>query len=276
MNCFTWQTAELLCVLKLMINTYMITQYLTAPGVEWSWVFTRVVCLQIHHLLKKQLHWVQRLWPTFQSSHLQCECVCDVVHVSLLLPVLQLSGQFSQRMFRKLPPRVCVPLKNIVSEEFLRAGSVCVCVFISCKAHRCILNSIGSLLCDNTFLLASVQGVDKYKNMQYYICNIAQGEEHNTFCTHSCLLHVFQTYLSWLHQMWPLRSVVHQRLWRRWRLLVLYLPSLLVGVQFAQSTQTGKGILKCADSHADIQPMQMQYLNLLWELAECMLLLSVT
>lgn len=40
----------------------------------------------------------------------------------------QLSGQFSQRLFRKLPPRVCVPLKNIVSEEFLRAGSVFMCV----------------------------------------------------------------------------------------------------------------------------------------------------
>lgn len=48
--------------------------------------------------------------------------------VSSLLSDLQLSGQFSQRLFRKLPPRVCVPLKNIVSEEFLRAGSVCVCV----------------------------------------------------------------------------------------------------------------------------------------------------
>ncbi|KAG7281923.1 hypothetical protein CRUP_002981 [Coryphaenoides rupestris] len=37
---------------------------------------------------------------------------------------MQLSGQFSQRLFRKLPPRVCVPLKNIVSEEFLRAGHI--------------------------------------------------------------------------------------------------------------------------------------------------------
>ncbi|KAM4595437.1 DDB1- and CUL4-associated factor 15 isoform 2-T2 [Fundulus diaphanus] len=36
----------------------------------------------------------------------------------------KLSGQFSQRLFRKLPPRVCVPLKNIVSEEFLRAGHI--------------------------------------------------------------------------------------------------------------------------------------------------------
>ncbi|XP_077379934.1 DDB1- and CUL4-associated factor 15 isoform X2 [Festucalex cinctus] len=35
-----------------------------------------------------------------------------------------LSGQFSQHLFRKLPPRVCVPLKNIVSEEYLRAGHI--------------------------------------------------------------------------------------------------------------------------------------------------------
>ncbi|XP_059201508.1 DDB1- and CUL4-associated factor 15 [Centropristis striata] len=45
-------------------------------------------------------------------------------HVVKLLMRGKLSGQFSQRMFRKLPPRVCVPLKNIVSEEFLRAGHV--------------------------------------------------------------------------------------------------------------------------------------------------------
>ncbi|KAL1004898.1 hypothetical protein UPYG_G00051950 [Umbra pygmaea] len=36
----------------------------------------------------------------------------------------RLTGQYSQRLFRKLPPRVCVPLKNIVSEEFLRAGHI--------------------------------------------------------------------------------------------------------------------------------------------------------
>lgn len=49
--------------------------------------------------------------------------------VCILLSALQLSGQFSQRLFRKLPPRVCVPLKNIVSEEFLRAGSVSAFLF---------------------------------------------------------------------------------------------------------------------------------------------------
>uniref|UniRef100_A0A3Q3XM16 DDB1- and CUL4-associated factor 15 WD40 repeat-containing domain-containing protein n=1 Tax=Mola mola TaxID=94237 RepID=A0A3Q3XM16_MOLML len=45
-------------------------------------------------------------------------------HVVKLLMHGKLSGQFSQRLFRKLPPRVCVPLKNIVSEEFLRAGHI--------------------------------------------------------------------------------------------------------------------------------------------------------
>lgn len=34
----------------------------------------------------------------------------------------QISGQLSPRLFRKLPPRVCVSLKNIVDEDFLYAG----------------------------------------------------------------------------------------------------------------------------------------------------------
>ncbi|KAK1803061.1 hypothetical protein P4O66_021601, partial [Electrophorus voltai] len=45
-------------------------------------------------------------------------------HVVKLLARGKLSGQLSQRLFRKLPPRVCVPLKTIVSEEFLRAGHI--------------------------------------------------------------------------------------------------------------------------------------------------------
>ncbi|XP_020511359.1 DDB1- and CUL4-associated factor 15 [Labrus bergylta] len=45
-------------------------------------------------------------------------------HVVKLLMRAKLSGRISQRLFRKLPPRVCVPLKNIVSEEFLRAGHI--------------------------------------------------------------------------------------------------------------------------------------------------------
>lgn len=35
---------------------------------------------------------------------------------------LQISGQLSPRLFRKLPPRVCVSLKSIVDEHFLCAG----------------------------------------------------------------------------------------------------------------------------------------------------------
>lgn len=34
------------------------------------------------------------------------------------LPLPQISGQLSPRLFRKLPPRVCVSLKNIVDEDF--------------------------------------------------------------------------------------------------------------------------------------------------------------
>ncbi|XP_028314730.1 DDB1- and CUL4-associated factor 15 [Gouania willdenowi] len=45
-------------------------------------------------------------------------------HVVKLLVRGQLSGRFSQRLFRKLPPRVCIPLKSIVSEGFLRAGHI--------------------------------------------------------------------------------------------------------------------------------------------------------
>ncbi|XP_037546133.1 DDB1- and CUL4-associated factor 15 [Nematolebias whitei] len=45
-------------------------------------------------------------------------------HVVKLIARGKLSGQYSQRLFRKLPPRVCVPLKNIVSAEFLRAGHI--------------------------------------------------------------------------------------------------------------------------------------------------------
>ncbi|NWV32774.1 DCA15 factor, partial [Grantiella picta] len=36
----------------------------------------------------------------------------------------QLNGQLSPRLFRKLPPRVCVTLKSIVDEEFLWAGHI--------------------------------------------------------------------------------------------------------------------------------------------------------
>ncbi|KTG36526.1 hypothetical protein cypCar_00040500 [Cyprinus carpio] len=45
-------------------------------------------------------------------------------HVVKLLTRGRLNGHLSQRLFRKLPPRVCIPLKTIVSEEFLRAGHI--------------------------------------------------------------------------------------------------------------------------------------------------------
>ncbi|XP_051993044.1 DDB1- and CUL4-associated factor 15-like [Xyrauchen texanus] len=45
-------------------------------------------------------------------------------HIIKLLTRGRLNGQLSQRLFRKLPPRVCIPLKTIVSEEFLRAGHI--------------------------------------------------------------------------------------------------------------------------------------------------------
>ncbi|KYO25227.1 hypothetical protein Y1Q_0009014 [Alligator mississippiensis] len=39
-------------------------------------------------------------------------------------PSTKISGQLSPRLFRKLPPRVCVSLKNIVDEDFLCAGHI--------------------------------------------------------------------------------------------------------------------------------------------------------
>ncbi|TMS22791.1 DDB1- and CUL4-associated factor 15 [Larimichthys crocea] len=69
-------------------------------------------------------------------------------HVVKLLVRGKLSGQFSQRLFRKLPPRVCVPLKNIVSEEFLRAGHI----FLGfTKCGRYVLSYTGDLGEDDDF-----------------------------------------------------------------------------------------------------------------------------
>lgn len=45
-----------------------------------------------------------------------------MVAEELWLSLPQISGQLSPRLFRKLPPRVCVSLKNIVDEDFLYAG----------------------------------------------------------------------------------------------------------------------------------------------------------
>ncbi|XP_037674250.1 DDB1- and CUL4-associated factor 15 [Choloepus didactylus] len=45
-------------------------------------------------------------------------------HVLKQLERVKISGQLSPRLFRKLPPRVCVSLKNIVDEDFLHAGHI--------------------------------------------------------------------------------------------------------------------------------------------------------
>ncbi|XP_014748705.1 PREDICTED: DDB1- and CUL4-associated factor 15 [Sturnus vulgaris] len=45
-------------------------------------------------------------------------------HLVRQLDRARLSGQLSSRLFRKLPPRVCVTLKSIVDEEFLWAGHI--------------------------------------------------------------------------------------------------------------------------------------------------------
>ncbi|NXU96117.1 DCA15 factor, partial [Cettia cetti] len=45
-------------------------------------------------------------------------------HLVRQLDRVRLSGQLSPRLFRKLPPRVCVTLKSIVDEEFLWAGHI--------------------------------------------------------------------------------------------------------------------------------------------------------
>ncbi|XP_063150433.1 DDB1- and CUL4-associated factor 15 [Candoia aspera] len=45
-------------------------------------------------------------------------------HVVRQLERIKISGQLSPRLFRKLPPRVCVSLKSIVDEHFLCAGHI--------------------------------------------------------------------------------------------------------------------------------------------------------
>ncbi|XP_057243007.1 DDB1- and CUL4-associated factor 15 isoform X2 [Malurus melanocephalus] len=45
-------------------------------------------------------------------------------HLVRQLDRVRLNGQLSPRLFRKLPPRVCVTLKSIVDEEFLWAGHI--------------------------------------------------------------------------------------------------------------------------------------------------------
>ncbi|XP_038628735.1 DDB1- and CUL4-associated factor 15 isoform X2 [Tachyglossus aculeatus] len=45
-------------------------------------------------------------------------------HILKYLERVKISGRLSPRLFRKLPPRVCVSLKNIVDEDFLWAGHI--------------------------------------------------------------------------------------------------------------------------------------------------------
>ncbi|XP_069623385.1 DDB1- and CUL4-associated factor 15 [Ranitomeya imitator] len=45
-------------------------------------------------------------------------------HIIRQLDRVRITGQLSPRLFRKLPPRLCVSLRNIVDEEFLRKGHV--------------------------------------------------------------------------------------------------------------------------------------------------------
>uniref|UniRef100_A0A8C5U8R1 DDB1 and CUL4 associated factor 15 n=1 Tax=Malurus cyaneus samueli TaxID=2593467 RepID=A0A8C5U8R1_9PASS len=45
-------------------------------------------------------------------------------HLVRQLDRVRVSGELSPRLFRKLPPRVCVTLKSIVDEEFLWAGHI--------------------------------------------------------------------------------------------------------------------------------------------------------
>ncbi|XP_077326573.1 DDB1- and CUL4-associated factor 15 [Lithobates pipiens] len=45
-------------------------------------------------------------------------------HVIRQLDRVKITGQLSPRLFRKLPPRLCVSLRNIVDEEFLQKGHI--------------------------------------------------------------------------------------------------------------------------------------------------------
>ena len=105
-------------------------------GYDWSWVcFVSTTSYFIISAISISFtHTFHALWCTLYLT--------IMLSKTTLLPALQLSGHFSQRLFRKLPPRVCVPLKNIVSEEFLRAGSVCVRVFtqwVCCHYATCLI-----------------------------------------------------------------------------------------------------------------------------------------
>nr|XP_033779860.1 DDB1- and CUL4-associated factor 15 [Geotrypetes seraphini] len=67
-------------------------------------------------------------------------------HVVRQLERVKISGQLSPRLFRKLPPRVCVSLKNIVDEDFLRAGHIFL-GFLKCG--RYVLSYTSKVLDDD-------------------------------------------------------------------------------------------------------------------------------
>ncbi|XP_030052759.1 DDB1- and CUL4-associated factor 15 [Microcaecilia unicolor] len=67
-------------------------------------------------------------------------------HVVKQLERVKISGQLSPRLFRKLPPRVCVSLKNIVDEDFLRAGHIFL-GFLKCG--RYVLSYTSKVLDDD-------------------------------------------------------------------------------------------------------------------------------
>uniref|UniRef100_A0A8C5W820 DDB1 and CUL4 associated factor 15 n=1 Tax=Leptobrachium leishanense TaxID=445787 RepID=A0A8C5W820_9ANUR len=67
-------------------------------------------------------------------------------HVIRQLDRVKITGQLSSRLFRKLPPRLCVSLRNIVDEEFLQNGHI----FLGfTKCGRFVLSYTSSVLDDD-------------------------------------------------------------------------------------------------------------------------------
>ncbi|KAM9310930.1 DDB1- and CUL4-associated factor 15 [Gastrophryne carolinensis] len=74
-------------------------------------------------------------------------------HVIRQLDRVKITGQLSPRLFRKLPPRLCVSLRNIVDEEFLQKGHI----FLGfSKCGRFVLSYTSDVL-DDDFSFYSYQ-----------------------------------------------------------------------------------------------------------------------
>ncbi|XP_068128266.1 DDB1- and CUL4-associated factor 15 [Hyperolius riggenbachi] len=74
-------------------------------------------------------------------------------HVIRQLDRVKITGQLSPRLFRKLPPRLCVSLRNIVDEEFLQKGHI----FLGfSKCGRFVLSYTSDIL-DDDFSFYSYQ-----------------------------------------------------------------------------------------------------------------------